>query len=82
VVKGNCSISGDITGGGILVVTGKLNGNRTFLFNGLILAVGRAKWIWAVEPGAQRRDVRLPGDSERGSYTFGTPKYTLAGTAI
>ena len=82
VVKGNCSISGDITGGGILVVTGKLNGNGHFLFNGLILAVGQGEvdlggWNLGLNGGMFVSQVTQSG----GSYTFGTPKYTLAGNS-
>jgi len=39
-VNGDLDIGGNVSGGGLLVVTGKLEGNGSLQFNGLVLVVG------------------------------------------
>ncbi len=82
VVKGNCQISGDITGGGIFVCTGKLSGNGHFLFNGIMIVIGQGEvdlggWNLGLNGGMFVCQVTHSG----GTYTFGTPKVTLAGNS-
>jgi hypothetical protein len=45
-VQGNATISGNVTGSGILVVTGSVSFSGNYTFNGLILVVGQGSAVY------------------------------------
>jgi len=81
-VNGDLDLSGDITGGGLLVVTGKLNGNGHCIWNGLVLVIGEGDldmsgWNLGVHGGMFV--AKLVNNS--GTIEFGIPNVTIAGNS-
>jgi len=84
LVKGDLDIGGNISGGGLLVVTGELKGNGAMNWHGLILVIG------AGNLNGGGLNVGLDGgvyianitEDEEGNIVFGTPKFTLSGACF
>jgi hypothetical protein len=81
-VNGDLSVSGTMSGGGLLVVTGKFSGNGRFTFNGLILVIGEGDVDFGglnigIHGGLFVANVSAPG----GVATFGIPKVTIGGNS-
>jgi hypothetical protein len=84
LVKGDLDIGGNISGGGLLVVTGQLKGNGALNWNGLILVIGGG------DLNGGGLNVGLDGgvyianvsEGEDGNPVFGTPKFTLSGACF
>jgi hypothetical protein len=81
-VNGDLSVSGTMSGGGLLVVTGKFAGNGRFTFNGLILVIGKGDVDFGglnigIHGGLFVANVSAPG----GVATFGVPKVTMGGNS-
>jgi hypothetical protein len=83
-VNGDLDIGGNISGGGLLVVTGSLKGNGALNWHGLILVIG------AGDLNGGGLNVGLDGGiyianittDEDGNPVFGTPKFTLSGACF
>jgi hypothetical protein len=81
-VNGDLSVSGNMSGGGLLVVTGKFSGSGRFTFNGLILVIGEGDVDFGglnigIHGGLFVANVSAPG----GVAAFGTPKVTIGGNS-
>ncbi len=81
-VNGDLDVSGNLSGGGLLVVTGKFSGNGRFAFNGLVLVIGKGE----VDFGGL--NIGLHGglfvanvSAQGGVATFGVPKVTIGGNS-
>jgi len=84
VVKGDLDIGGNISGGGLLVVTGELKGNGALNWNGLILVIGGGNLNGGgmnvgLDGGIYIANVTL---GEDGNAVFGTPRFTLSGACF
>lgn len=82
-VNGDLKVSGNGSGAGILVVTGKLDYNGAFHYNGVILVVGQGE----VELGGANKSIvgglyvaKLVEEAD-GRHSFGTPSFTLSGNS-
>jgi hypothetical protein len=80
LVNGDLSISGNITGGGILIVRGKFSAAGSLSYNGLILVIGAGE--------ISLEDVSINGGvyvvnltNSEGGLISGTPKMTISGTS-
>ena len=81
-VNGDLSVSGRLSGGGLLVVTGKFGGNGTFAFNGLILVIGKGDFdCGGLNVGLHGGLFVANVSSESGTATFGIPKITIGGNS-
>jgi hypothetical protein len=83
-VNGDVSMSGNMTGGGLLVVTGKLTCGGSLIYNGLILVIGGGDLDFAglnngVHGGIYV--VNATKDPVTGTVTFGTPKFSISGNS-
>jgi len=84
MVKGDLSIGGNISGGGLLVVTGELKGNGAMNWSGLILVIGGGNF------NGGGLNVGLDGgiyianlaEDDDGTVVFGTPRFTLSGACF
>ena len=81
-VNGDLDLQGDITGGGLLVVTGKLDGGGRCIWNGLILVIGEGNldmsgWNLGVHGGIFVANLV----NNSGTIEFGTPLVTIAGNS-
>jgi hypothetical protein len=81
-VNGDLDLQGDISGGGLLVVTGKLGGGGHCIWNGLILVIGEGNldmsgWNLGINGGIFV--AKLVNNS--GTIEFGTPNVTIAGNS-
>jgi len=81
-VDGDLDIGGNLVGGGLLVVTGTVNGNGALTFNGLILVIGEG------EVDGSGLNIGINGGMfvanltlVNGVPTFGTPKFTWRGNS-
>jgi hypothetical protein len=81
-IDGDANLTG--AGGGILVVTGKLNLDSTFDFNGTIIVTG-AQGVRRVGNGfgnLQGNLVVAPYDASNLAAGFSSPKYDISGGAV
>jgi Tfp pilus assembly protein PilX len=83
-VNGDVTMSGNMTGGGLLVVTGKLTCSGSLIYNGLILVIGGGDLDFAglnngVHGGIYV--VNTTKDPVTGVVTFGTPRYSMSGNS-
>jgi hypothetical protein len=81
-VNGDLSVSGNMEGGGLLVVTGRFTANGRFTFNGLILVVGEGD----MDAGELNRGVTggiyISSISQSGgTLNWGTPRLTMSGNS-
>jgi hypothetical protein len=81
-VDGDLNISGNIEGGGVLIITGKLSGNARFIYHGLILVIGQgdvnmAGWNIGLDGGMFVANLT----ESSGTYSFGTTKFTFSGNS-
>jgi hypothetical protein len=84
MVKGDLNIGGNISGGGLLVVTGKLKGSGSMSWHGLILVIGQGNFNGSglnvgIDGGIYIANVTEDDD---GNVVFGTPKFTLSGFCL
>jgi len=84
LVKGDLSIGGNISGGGLLVVTGELKGNGAMNWQGLILVIGGGNFNGGglnvgLDGGVYIANVH---EDENGNKVFGTPRFTLSGHCL
>jgi hypothetical protein len=84
MVKGDLRLGGNISGGGLLVVTGELTGNGAMNWNGLILVIGGGNFNGGglnvgLDGGLYIANV---SEDENGNKVFGTPKFTLSGACF
>ena len=81
-VNGDLNLQGNISGGGLLVVTGQLSGGGACTWNGLILVIGEGNldmsgWNLGVYGGLFVAKL----DNNSGTISFGTPLVTIAGNS-
>ncbi len=81
-VNGDLDLQGDITGGGLLVVTGKLDGGGHCIWNGLVLVIGEGNldmsgWNLGINGGIFVAKLV----NNNGTIEFGTPNITIAGNS-
>jgi hypothetical protein len=78
VVRGDLEISGSVSGGGLLIVTGSLSYSGPFVFSGIVLVIGTGT-LMATGPGSVIEGgviiSKLSNDS--GSEAFGKPSVTI-----
>ncbi len=80
IVDGDLSVDGTITGGGLLVVRGKLNGCGRLAFNGLVLVVGAGNIDLSCMTLSIRGGVYVTNLVNNGGVlTFGTPRLSISG---
>jgi hypothetical protein len=79
LVNGDLSISGNVTGGGILLVRGKFSAAGSFSYNGLILVIGAGE--------ISLEDLSVNGGvyvvslmNSEGGLIWGTPKMMISGS--
>ena len=82
VVNGDLSLSGNMTGGGLLVVTGDFIASGTLTFNGLVLVIGSGNVVLSglnqgIHGGLFVANLTLQG----GIPTFGTPTFSVSGNS-
>jgi hypothetical protein len=81
-VNGDLDVSGNLSGGGLLVVTGKFSGNGRFAFNGLILVIGKGDVdLGGVNLGLHGGIFVANVSAASGTPTFGVPKVTIGGNS-
>jgi hypothetical protein len=81
-VNGDLSVSGNVSGGGLLVVTGKFDGNGRFTFNGLVLVIGKGEVDFGgLNLGLHGGLFVANVSAASGTATFGVPKVTLGGNS-
>jgi hypothetical protein len=80
LVNGDLSISGNVTGGGILLVRGKFSANGSFSYNGLILVIGAGELrLEDVSAGINGGIYVVNLTNSEGGLTWGTPKMMISG---
>jgi hypothetical protein len=81
-VNGDCDMSGNMTGGGLLVVTGKLNCSGSLVYNGLVLVIGQGNLDFAgLNNGVHGGIFVVNATNTNGTITFGTPKWSISGNS-
>src|SRR4029453_8111332 len=82
LVNGDLSISGNVTGGGILLVRGKFSAAGPFSYTGLILVIGAGDISLEDLSGGITGGVYVANlTNSRGTLSWGTPKMTISGTS-
>jgi hypothetical protein len=82
LVNGDLSVSGNIAGGGVLIITGAFTGSGTFNFNGIVLVVGKG----IADMSGMNTNI-LGGiyvvnvTNTAGVISFGTSQFSLAGNS-
>jgi hypothetical protein len=84
MVKGDLNIGGNISGGGLLVVTGQLTGHGSMSWHGLVLVIGGGDF------NGGGLNVGLDGgiyianlsEGDDGAIEFGTPRLSLGGACF
>jgi hypothetical protein len=82
LVRGNLSVSGGLTGGGLLVVSGNLFCDAGFHFTGLILVIGAGQaslsgFNTGITGGLYLVEVTEAG----GAISFGVPSFAIGGSS-
>jgi len=81
-VNGDLDVSGNLSGGGLLVVTGKFSGNGRFTFNGLVLVIGKGEVdLGGLNLGLHGGLFIANVSDESGTAAFGIPKVTIGGNS-
>jgi Tfp pilus assembly protein PilX len=81
LVTGDLSISGNVTGGGILLVRGKFSAAGPFSYTGLILVIGAGDIsLEDLSAGINGGIYVVNLANLEGGLTWGTPKMTISGT--
>jgi len=78
VIKGDLSVQGDFSGGGLLVVTGSLVYQGNFAYDGLIMLVGAGRLVAAGSGQGIRGSIFVANLSNKGGQmTFGIPAISI-----
>jgi hypothetical protein len=81
LVNGDLSISGNVTGGGILLVRGRFSAAGSFSYNGLILVIGAGDMtLEDLSAGINGGIYVVSLTNSESGLTWGTPKLTISGT--
>ena len=81
-VNGDCTMTSNMTGGGLLVVTGKLSMNGSLTYNGMILVIGGGDLDFAgLNNGVHGGTYVVNATNTNGTITFGTPKFSMSGNS-
>ena len=81
-VNGDLEVAGNVSGGGLLVVTGKFSGNGRFTFNGLVLVIGKGEVDFGgLNMGLHGGLFVANVSAASGTATFGVPKVTIGGNS-
>ncbi len=81
-VEGSVSADGAIAGGGLLVISGKLQIGSGFQFNGIVLLIGAGELEIVGAASAINGGVYLAGLSNAsGTKSWQTPRFSIGGTS-
>lgn len=82
IVNGDLSVSGNITGGGVLIITGKFSGSGSFSFNGIILVIGKGEIdMSGMNVGLNGGIYGVNVQNIGGTVTFGPTKMSIGGNS-
>jgi hypothetical protein len=82
LVKGNLSVSGSITGGGLLVVTGNFLCDAGFQYDGLILVIGAGRAsLSGINTGISGGLYIVQVSDAGGAIRFGIPSFSISGSS-
>ncbi|HYK88542.1 MAG TPA: PilX N-terminal domain-containing pilus assembly protein [Acidobacteriota bacterium] len=82
LVNGGLTVSGNVTGGGLLVIRGDFRCNPGFSFKGLILVIGTGKLeAISLDPGVVGGVFLASVNNSGGVPAFGTPDLLLGGNS-
>jgi hypothetical protein len=83
LINGDLEVNGNISGAGIMLVTGRLHGTGQLNYTGLVLLIG------AGDMGGGGLNLRVNGGvlvahvfDTGASAVFGTPKFTVSGESM
>jgi hypothetical protein len=81
-VDGDLDVQGNLEGGGLLVIRGKLTGGGSFNFNGLIMVLGQGEIdLSGLNMGVNGGIFVANLTESNGTISFGTPRLTMAGNS-
>lgn len=82
IVNGNLQVSGNFSGGGLLIVTGDFSCSGAYAYNGLVLVIGSGNvFLSGSGQGITGGLFAASVINKGGSLYFGAPSFSIAGSA-